>query len=236
MGQMTDIHQHLIWGIDDGAATPEIMRSMLRTAHDQGIGVVVATAHARPGFAPFDTGLYAERLEEAQRFCDGEKLNVRILPGAEIAWTYQTALALRQEKVPALGNSDYVLLELWRNVSWQTAKEAVHQLIRAGYYPVLAHPERYLAFALSPKSAIRFRNETGALLQINADTVIKPRGFFERRFVRTLLSERAVDAVATDAHDCTDRPVNLKDACEWLEVNTDAAYARELTTFGGVLV
>lgn len=235
MWQMTDIHQHLIWGIDDGAASPEVMKAMLRAAHGQGIGTIAATAHARPGFRPFDAGLYTERLTEAQRFCDEEKLDIRILPGAEIAWTYQTPLALRQEKIPALGKSDYVLLELWRSVSWQAAKDAVQQLTRAGYYPVLAHPERYLAFLLSPKAAIRFRNETGALLQINADTLISPRGCMERRFVRALLDGRAVDAVASDAHDCTDRPVNLKAACEWLKAHTDAAYAQELTTFGGAL-
>ena len=179
MWQMTDIHQHLIWGMDDGAASSGVMKAMLRTAHKQGISTVVATAHARPGFRPFDVGLYAERLADAQRFCAAEKLNVRILPGAEIAWTYQTPLALRREKIPTLGRSDYVLLELWRNVSWQSARGAVRQLTRAGYYPVLAHPERYLAFAISPKATIRFRNETGALLQINADTLIKPRSYIE---------------------------------------------------------
>ena len=233
---MTDIHQHLIWGIDDGAASPEVMKAMLRAAHNQGIETVVATVHAKPGFLPFDIGLYTERLTDAQCFCDAEKLNVRILPGAEIAWTYQTPLALRQERIPTLGKSDYVLLELWRSISWQSARDAVRQITRAGYYPVLAHPERYLAFAMSPKSAIRFRNETGALLQINADTLLGPRSCMERRFVQRLLRERAVDAIASDAHDCTDRPVNLKAACEWLEVNTDAVYAKELTTFGGVLV
>lgn len=126
------------------------------------------------------------------------------------------------------------MLELWRNVSWQVAREAVRQLTRAGYYPVLAHPERYFAFVLSPKSAIRFRNETGAMLQINAETILHPRCYAERRFVKMLLDKRAVDAIASDAHGCADRPVNLKAAYEWLEANTDATYAKELTAFGGV--
>lgn len=231
---MTDIHQHLLWGIDDGAKTPKIMQAMLRTAHKQGIQTVMATPHAQPGFAPFDMGLYQERLAEAQQYCRRANLNVQVCSGAEIAWTYQTSLALRQGRVPTLGETDYILLELWRDVSWQAARDAVNHLTKAGYFPVLAHAERYLAFLLSPKSTIRFCNQTGALLQVNADTLLNPRNFLERRFTSILLQEEAIDAVASDAHNCKNRPIHMREAYEWLVVNTDETYARSVTTLGGV--
>lgn len=233
--ELTDIHQHLLWGIDDGADSREIMYSMLRGAQRQGIKTIVATSHARPGLQPFDMGLYTERLTEAQCFCKTEDLGICVLPGAEIAWTHQTPLALRQGKIPTMGGTDYVLLELWRNISWQAAQDAVKQLTRAGYCPVLAHPERYLAFIRSPKKTLQFRNETGALLQLNADTVLSPRNYWERRFTEYLLKEGAVDAIASDAHDCINRPVNMEAAYQWLTIHTDAAYAKELVTFGGEL-
>lgn len=233
--ELTDIHQHLLWGIDDGAASRETMYSMLREAQRQGIKTIVATSHARPGLQPFDMGLYTERLTEAQCFCKTEDLGICVLPGAEIAWTHQTPLALRQGRIPTMGGTDYVLLELWRNISWQTAQDAVKQLTRAGYCPVLAHPERYLAFIRSPKKTLQFRNETGALLQLNADTVLSPRNYWERRFTEYLLKEGAVDAIASDAHDCINRPVNMEAAYQWLTIHTDAAYAKELVTFGGEL-
>lgn len=231
--ELTDIHQHLLWGIDDGADSREIMYSMLREAQRQGIKTIVATSHARPGLQPFDMGLYTERLTEAQCFCKTEDLGICVLPGAEIAWTHQTPLVLRQGRIPTMGGTDYVLLELWRNISWQAAQDAVKQLTRAGYCPVLAHPERYLAFIRSPKKTLQFRNETGALLQLNADTVLSPRNYWERRFTEYLLKEGAVDAIASDAHDCINRPVNMEAAYQWLTIHTDAAYAKELVTFGG---
>lgn len=233
--ELTDIHQHLLWGIDDGADSREIMYSMLREAQRQGIKTIAATSHARPGLQPFDMGLYTERLTEAQCFCKTEDLGICVLPGAEIAWTHQTPLALRQGKIPTMGGTDYVLLELWRNISWQAAQDAVKQLTRAGYCPVLAHPERYLAFIRSPKKTLQFRNETGALLQLNADTVLSPRNYWERRFTEYLLKEGAVDAIASDAHDCINRSVNMEAAYQWLTIHTDAAYAKELVTFGGEL-
>ena len=232
---MTDIHQHVLWGIDDGAQTPNVMCTMLEQAHAQNIRTVVATAHAAPGYQPFDIGRYRERLSQAQDFCTAQKLSVQVVPGAEIAWTYQTASALRQKRVPTIGDTDYVLLELWPDISWQTAKDAVCQITRAGYCPILAHVERYRIFTLSPKAAMRFRTETGAMFQVNGDTLMNPSGILQRRFCRVLLSGRAIDVVATDAHDCEARPVNLAAAYSWLRENTDETYASDLTTFGGVL-
>lgn len=234
--ELTDIHQHLIWGMDDGADSRETMFSMLREAHFQGIKTIVATTHAAPGFHPFNMELYTERLAEAQDFCSLEDLQIQILPGAEIAWTYQVPMALQQGKIPTLGKTDYVLLELWRDISWQAATDAVNQLTRAGYCPILAHPERYLAFLQSPKKALRFRQETGALLQVNANTILNPRNYRIHRFVKYMLQKGGVDAVASDAHNCVGRPVNLEAAYQWLTLHTDAAYALKLVTFGGELI
>lgn len=230
-----DIHQHLVWGIDDGATSQEMMFSMLREAHRQSIQTIVATSHAKPGLQPFDIGLYTERLTEAQHFCESENLGIHLLSGAEIAWTAQTPLALRQRKVPTLGKTDYVLLELWPTISWQEATDAVKQLTRAGYCPILAHPERYTVFLRSPKKTLRFRNVTGALLQINATTILAPRNYWERRFTDFLLKTGTVDTIASDAHNCANRPINIEAAYQWLTHHTDIGYARELVTFGGAL-
>lgn len=232
---LTDIHQHLLWGLDDGPGTMEGTQEMLREAHRQGIAQVAATCHACPGFAPFDAGLYRERLAQAQDFARQENLAVTVLPGVEAAWTYQTAAALRQGKLLTLGHTDCVLLELWRDIPLQEARDAVTQLIRAGYRPVLAHVERYRCFAWWPTQALRFREETGALMQVNASTLMRPRGLAEKRFVRTMLRHRAMDAVATDAHGNPARPVNLRQAHDWLLQHTDGEHARMLTTFAGEL-
>ena len=235
MTRLTDIHQHLLWGIDDGADSAECMYAMLREAARQGIETIAATCHAQPGIAPFDLGLYRERLQEAQRFCAGENLPVRICSGAEIAWSYQAANALLQGRLPTLGDTDYVLLELWPDISWQSAKDAVLQLMRAGYYPVLAHVERYRCFRWSPRQALRLREETGALFQVNASSLLHPRSLSHAHFVRTLLREYGIDAVATDAHGYPGRPINLRAAHDWLLQKTDRDYAIALTTFSGEL-
>lgn len=233
--RLTDIHQHLLWGLDDGAQTAEHMRDMLRVAAAQAIGQIAATCHIFPGIVPFDPGFYQERLVEANDICRQENWDVRVFSGAEVAWTYQTVAALRQGKALPLGSTDYVLLELWRDISLLEAKRAVRSLISAGYCPVLAHVERYRCFSWYPGQAIRFREETGALFQLNAITLLRPSGLMEKRFVRRMLDAHALDAIASDAHGNAIRPQNLREASAWLLQHTDEAYARALTTFWGEL-
>lgn len=90
-------------------------------------------------------------------------------------------------------------------------------------------------FAVTEK-VLRFRHETGVLLQVNANTILNPRNYRIHRFVEYMLQKDGVDAVASDAHNCVSRPVNLEAAYQWLIHHTDAAYARKLVTFGGELV
>lgn len=232
---LTDIHQHLLWGLDDGPGTESVMQGMLREAAGQGIGQIAATCHICPGMSPFDVGLYRERLAEANAFCRQEGLETTVFSGAEVAWTYQTVNALRQGKVLPLGDTDAVLLELWRDISLQEARYAVRSLISAGYRPVLAHVERYRCFSWFPGQAMRFREKTGALFQMNAAALLHPRGILEKRFVRRLLDAQALDAVASDAHGNPARPQNLRKACDWLLEYTSEEYARVLTTFSGEL-
>ena len=98
--ELTDIHQHPIWGMDDGADSRETMFSMLREAHFHGIKTIVATTHAAPGFHPFNMELYTERLAEAQAFCNSGGFADPASSSAEIAWTCQVPMALQQGKIP----------------------------------------------------------------------------------------------------------------------------------------
>lgn len=235
MHALTDIHQHLLWGFDDGPKTPEVMHAMLREAHDQAIRRIIATSHAYPGYHPFGMALYQERLSEAQDYCRERDWEISIMPGAEIAWTYNTVEALRRKQVPTLNQTDYVLIELWKNISWAEVKSAVQQLLRAGYLPILAHVERYRCFVWNPDKAIQLKEELPVCYQLDADPLIGDTGPILRRFISRMLNERAIDAVASDAHNCTSRPQRLAQAYQALSQRCDADYTDALFHFDEVM-
>lgn len=231
---MIDLHQHLLWGLDDGPQTPEDTCAMLKEAHAQGIRQIIATPHACPGIEPFDLEKYQLHLHQAQQYCRDMQLDITLLPGAEIAWTYHTVAALRRGQVPTLAGTDHVLIELWPTVTWREVRSIATELLRAGFTPVFAHVERYRCFTWQPEKAIDFRDELPVCYQLNASAVLDRGNTITRRFVRRLLEAQGIDAVASDAHDCRYRPQRLAEAYEALLDRCSPEYAHALVHFKGV--
>lgn len=232
---MIDLHQHILWGIDDGPKRPEEMYAMLRKAHQQGIRCIAATPHVNPGFEPFDMQIYLRKLRHAQEYCDRNRLGITMVAGAEAAWTYNTVEALCRGQIPTLNRSEYVLIELWETVGWNEVETAVKKLQRAGFTPILAHVERYWCFKLQPGRALALKEELDVGYQINAASILEPGGFLQKRLIERLLMEKAVDVVASDAHDCEERPACLAEVKRLLEARCGAKYAHMLLNFNGVM-
>lgn len=231
---MTDLHQHLLWGLDDGPSKPETTYAMLHAAHEQHISRIIATPHACPGLEPFDPDVYYERLMQAQKYCREQGLDVMVLPGSEIAWTYNTVAALRRGQVPTLAGTDYVLIELWHSISWPEVRSIAEELLRAGFTPMFAHVERCGCFCWQPDKAIALREALPVCYQLNASTLLGECGPLTKRFVKRMLQEEALDAVASDAHNTTSRPPRMAQAREALLKICSPDYAERLVNFQGV--
>ena len=228
----SDLHQHVLWGLDDGPQTSEQMRALLRQDVEEGIQLVFATAHAYPKLRAFDLALYRERLAEANACCESEGWPLRVVPGCEIHYCDSVPDLLTAGKLPALGNSRHVLIEFDHNAALSQIGEAADSLYRAGFQPVLAHVERYQRLVCSPERAMDMREEYGLLFQMNCETVLHPRGFRERRFVKRMLASCAIDAIATDAHDAIHRPARMKAAYQKIAKEQGMDYAERLVSLG----
>lgn len=228
----SDLHQHVLWGLDDGPQTRKQMHALLRQDAKDGVELVFATSHAYPKTTHFDLELYLKRLKEANRYCEKKGLSLRVLPGSEIHYCSAVADRLASGKLVPLGDSKYVLIEFSEDVRTGKIASAADSLYRAGYLPVVAHVERIRCLAKSPKYAIEMRNDYGLLFQMNCETVLHPRGFRQRRFVKYMLRERAIDVLATDAHDVRCRPVLMREAYQKIVREYGKRYARKLTRLG----
>lgn len=228
----SDLHQHVLWGLDDGSQTPEQMRALLRQNVENGIGVVFATAHACPNLRPFRMNVYRERLAEANEYCRNEGLPLRVLSGCEIRYSDSVPDHLMDGRLPTLGGTSHVLIEFDPESDLSELEGAADKLYIAGYQPVVAHVERYRCLVKAPERAIEIREECGLLFQMNCDTILKARGFRLRRFVKRMLEARAIDAVATDAHNTVDRPVRMREAYLKLVTEQGIDYAERLVHMG----
>ncbi len=234
MKGFVDIHQHLIYGMDDGPRTVEEMAAMLKAAVDDGISEIVATPHMRPGVALFDEEVYHHRLEEARQLCALSGWPLTLHAGAEMMYTPHTTRYLRDRRVPTLADTSYVLVEFLPDVVGHRIAGACEAIRRCGYYPILAHVERYPALFKKPDFARRLKAECGAGFQMNASTVLHRGSFFFRRDLRRFFEEDLVDYIATDAHNTTSRPPLMKKAYEKLVADYGEEVATRLTGRNGI--
>ena len=211
MDRFVDLHQHVLWGIDDGPQTPEEMYALLQKDAEQGIGTVAATSHAMPGVRPFDLALYMQRLEEAQTYCAREKLPLRIIAGAEILYTPLTLSMLLDHKIPTIGNSEYILLEFWEKIDRDSFENAIGQLFRHGFIPIIAHIERYRLFWRDLIFLQSIKEKYSVCYQMNCDFALK-RSIPASLLTHRLLHKQIVDIFATDAHNLTSRQPRMAEA------------------------
>ncbi|HXT21166.1 MAG TPA: CpsB/CapC family capsule biosynthesis tyrosine phosphatase, partial [Thermoanaerobaculia bacterium] len=125
----------------------------------------------------------------------------------------------------ALAGSRYLLLEFARMETGPAPEDVVHELLLAGWWPVLAHPE-VLPWLDVPRLGALV--EAGALLQVTAAAVVGDFGRFPHLKVWELLDEGLVHFVASDSHSPTWRAPGLSKARKELERRLGVAAARQL--------
>ena len=236
MRRFTDLHQHVLWGMDDGPASPQAMHAMLECAAKGGVGLIAATPHAYVHHKAFDRALYEQRLSEANAFCAQKEWPLRLISGCEILWCSRAADLLRDGALPMLGDSRHVLVEFLPEAPLESIARAADAIYKAGCVPILAHVERYRALKRTILHPLRFKEDCGFVYQMNCDTLIRPQGILETLFVRRMMEEQAIDLLASDAHDTVIRPVRMRQAYRIAKREYGPQYARALVGYGSRLI
>lgn len=208
MEGFVDLHCHILPGVDDGAGDMADALALIDMALADGTRALVLTPHYRGRFRQnTPEQLQAVFMELRQRASDRMALYLANEAGYERELTDKLA----EGRVLTLNGSRYVLLELPVDITATQAQNAVREVADQAFVPILAHVERYDAFARN-KFLIDRVLDMGALIQINADSVMGEQGFGTKRFCHWLLKSRRAHFVASDAHDLKYRPPKLR-AC-----------------------
>lgn len=223
----TDIHHHLLYGLDDGARSYDEMCAMLAGAAEEGISRIVATPHVTPGVYPFDREQFDRSLGEAREHCAREALGIELFEGSEILYTEQTCRFLEERQVPTLAGGEHVLVEFSPDVRWERLHGALASLRRAGFLTIVAHAERYECLVRHPARLEELREELEVCFQVNCASFLRSKGFLVNRFLKRMLERNLLDCVATDAHRADGaRTVNMRAAYAALAERIGEARAR----------
>lgn len=208
----TDVHCHILPGIDDGARDREMMTRMLQRAYDDGIRNVIATSHYHPARYRYTPNDYMWRLNLAGMVAKDIGKDMHVFSGSETFYIREdTVRALKCGEALTLAGSPYVLVEFAPVHPFEVIKDAVSELVSAGYRPVIAHVERYGSIHTDENKAALLC-EMGAWMQVNASSITRPPDRETKKFLHQLLSHDRVHLIASDAHNLTGRPPGLS-AC-----------------------
>jgi protein-tyrosine phosphatase len=195
----TDIHCHLIPGIDDGAQSWEQCLEMALMAATDGFQTVIATPHQLGSFSHNRGDLIRARTAELQRLLDDHRVALRVLPGADVRIEAGMIDKLRSGEVLTLADRGrHVLLELPHELYFPL-NELLDGLHRAGLVGVLSHPERNQGLLKQPH-LVESLVQSGCLMQVTSGSLMGTFGPACVRMAEWMLQQGLVHFLATDAH------------------------------------
>jgi protein-tyrosine phosphatase len=205
---MIDIHTHVLPGLDDGAGTLEESFEMLKLAAARGSTHLVATPHANAQFQ-FDE----KRFEEAFRGLSALSTGViNLYRGCDCHLTlHNLEGALACPTKYTINRSRYLLLELPDFMGPSAVLEQLKALLNARIVPIITHPERNVSLQSSVHDLKKWV-QGGCLVQVTAQSFLGRFGSVAKRSAESLMDADIVHFVASDAHDCVDRPPDLSQA------------------------
>lgn len=227
MGAMIDIHNHTIFGVDDGSKTLEQSKKMLRIAYGEGIRGIVLTPHYNPYRWLFDVSLIEERFYMLKAFCEKEFPKMKIFLGSELFYGKDTLSDLARGMAFTMAGGDYVMVEFSAMADYKEIRQAVMDIQQSGYYPILAHVERYSCLLENVENVEELK-ELGAFIQVNASGVLGEQNKIEKKFIKELLLSENVDFVATDAHRDSLRAPYLKKCADYITKRYGEEYTKRI--------
>ncbi len=197
----TDIHSHLIPGIDDGVEDTEESLSLLRALRDAGFSKVVTTPHISQDYYPNKESEILKALDLLQEDVVKNGIDLELHAAAEymIDETFINKLA---NNIPLLTlDKKHVLIEMGFVQQSPLLMHAIFELQAKGYTPVLAHPERYNFYIDSGSmKELHHLKELGCLLQLNSIALTGYYGKHIKKFAEDILKEGLYDFAGSDIH------------------------------------
>jgi protein-tyrosine phosphatase len=195
----TDMHSHLIPGIDDGSKSLEESVSLLKRMHELGYKKIITTPHIMSDYYKNNKDNISKGLQQLREELEKQQMQVQIEAAAEYMVDDGFLKKFRAGELLTFGNK-HLLIEL----SWLQAPENLFQILfdlkLEGYNPIIAHPERYAYWHQNFEHYVSLKDRE-VFFQINLPSL---SGFYSphvRKICEELIDNNMVDFVGSDLHD-----------------------------------
>jgi len=187
-----DRHSHIMYGVDDGVKTYEESSDIFAWLSGNGLKSLWLTPHVMEDIPNSSESLSVRFSGMVQSLGHGAVLHL----AAE--YMMDNLFVQRLESGDLLCMEDNMVLmetSVWESPSNFTGM--LEDTMRAGFWPVLAHPERYRYMDMADYGRLR---EMGVRLQLNLPSMIGMYGEHVQKKARGMLYEGMYSFVGSDCH------------------------------------
>ena len=228
---MTDLHCHILPGMDDGAKDIETSLELLERECTDGVRRIALTSHFNSHRISVEDFL-AKRQEAFAELCeavDRTDMDIEFKLGAEVFFSPQLceldAASLCMEGTP------YMLIEFPVTHRPHFIRQTFSALEEEGIYPIIAHVERYPYMMEDPQLLYELV-AGGAYAQINAGALLR-KG--QTKELLNLLKWELVHVISTDTHSLDKRPPQMAAAMKLIEQKLGRDIAAQIRKNGADL-
>ncbi|MDR1097003.1 MAG: hypothetical protein LBL57_02605 [Tannerella sp.] len=194
---MTDIHCHLLPGVDDGIKTYEDAVKTLRWLKEKGVRRMYLTPHVMSDLRKNTRTYLMEQFDAFIKRLNEEKVEdiPELKPGAE--YMLEAAFEKHREEGLLTYADRHVLVETSYMLPPAGFTRILETLMEDGYSPVLAHPERY---RYMEDRDYRYLKNQGVLFQLNYLSLTGAYGQYAKEKGTKLLKNGYCDYAGSDFH------------------------------------
>lgn len=202
-GAIIDFHSHLLPDVDDGARSVDEALTAMHALAAQGVTVCVTTPHFDASLTRRPEALH-ERLDAFDRSWGALRAAIagrsdlpELRRGTEVMLD-DVEFDLGDPRI-RLDGGPFVLCEYPGLRLPHSAEWGIESLVRGGWRPIVAHPERYRNVDGQLVVLERLR-QAGAFFQLNSGSVIGHFGVKAAQLAAELLDRGWVDYLSSDYH------------------------------------
>ena len=194
-----DIHNHLLPGIDDGAETVNDSIALIKGFSRFGVKDFIATPHIMHNYYPNNPETINNSLLSLKnRLLKEDMKDISLRVAAEHMIDDDFESILESGSIMPM-DAQYLLVEMSYLQPSINFDEAIRKIKEQGYFPILAHPERYLYLHGNLRKHNEYRKQ-GVLYQLNLLSLGKYYGKEVQQMAFKLLGEGLIDFLGSDIH------------------------------------
>jgi Capsular polysaccharide biosynthesis protein len=195
----TDMHSHLLPGIDDGAATLEDSLFLIREMQALGYQKLITTPHIFWDMFRNTPEIIGEKLALVRNAMKEQGFDIELHAAAEYFLDEHVEDLLKRKQPLLTISGNKVLTEFSMMFPSLNTKDILFELQMQGYQPIIAHPERYVYLQEDP-GFYQDLKDSGCLFQLNILSIGGYYGRAVKELAEYLLEKNYYDLIGTDLH------------------------------------